>query len=396
MARLGWGGSIATAIGVAAGTGAAQLGFGYGLGIIDWAAAAEGEPAWVASLAWSTWIAATSTIAGAVCAQRLRRRPPPTRGVIASVPADATPANPPPTPDDVESAVPDDVRPSTASEVLPGVAGRPSAASALALALASAVGALLTVLLVAVPARAATLPGVTAPQTVAAWYAALGVLLGLLMAVWALRSAAAAANVIATVGWLWGLAVAAVLDGVLSGRGLTSAQLGIWQFSADGPELWLRGWFYWPGAVLALGSASLIGALAARRTARSPQRRLGAAVSGAAGPLLVSLAYLLAVPGLGALGREQVSAHIVAPYAVVAGLAGSVLAAGLAQRSAARRPGVAVTVPRQRTADAAAAGSGQGLAPGAGESGASVTAGEATTEPPPSTAPRARRGRRAR
>ncbi len=77
MARRGWGGSTAAALGVAAGAGAAQLGFGYGLGIINWAptGAVRIESAWVASLAWATWIAATSVIAGAVCAQRLRPRP---------------------------------------------------------------------------------------------------------------------------------------------------------------------------------------------------------------------------------------------------------------------------------------------------------------------------------
>ncbi|GAA2702428.1 hypothetical protein ACFY2R_00960 [Micromonospora olivasterospora] len=334
MARLGWGGSIATAAGVAAGAGAAQLGFGYGLGIIDWATdATTGEAAWLASLAWSTWIAGTSTIAGAVCAQRLRRAPA-GPGEVAVGPVDApSPAEDPAT------------RRTTAEDPATRRMDDGGPATAIALALAGAVGALLTMLLVAVPARAVTVPGVAAPQTVAACYAGAGLLVGLLTAVWALRSPAAAANVIATVGWLWVLAVVAVLDGVLSGRGLSSAQLGIWQLGADSPSLWIRGWFYWPGAVLALGSAVLIGSLAARRTARSPQRRLGAAASGAAGPLLVALAYLLAVPGLTAIGREQVSAHLVAPYAVVAGFAGSVLAAALAQRAARRRPDVPVAVP---------------------------------------------------
>ena len=45
-----------TAVGVAAGVGAAQLGFGYGLGIINWAPVDTGaiEPSWFASLAWAT------------------------------------------------------------------------------------------------------------------------------------------------------------------------------------------------------------------------------------------------------------------------------------------------------------------------------------------------------
>ncbi|WP_254909761.1 hypothetical protein [Micromonospora sp. NBS 11-29] len=288
MARAGWGGSTAAALGVAAGAGAAQLGFGYGLGIINWAptGSVRVEAAWVASLAWATWIAATSVIAGAVCAQRLRAGDEPT-----------------------------------------------GALPRLGLALAAGVGALVTVLLVAVPARAARVPDTSAPQTVAAAYAAAGLALGVLLATWALHTRAAATNLIATTGWLWLLAVVSVVDSVLSGRGLTTAQLGIWQISADRAGFWIRDYFYWPGAVLSLGSALVIGVLAARRAARSPQVRVGAAASGAAGPLLVALAYLLAVPRLAGIAAEQLSAHLIAPYAVIAGVGGSLLVAALAQRA---------------------------------------------------------------
>ncbi|MGW5673104.1 hypothetical protein, partial [Micromonospora sp. NPDC003776] len=310
MSRRGWGGSVATALGVAAGTGAAQLGFGYGLGIINWSSAGgtRVEAAWVASLAWATWISATSVVAGAVCAHRLRG-------------------------DDEES-------------------GRPL--RSVLLAVAAGVGALITVLLVAVPARAARVPDTVSPQTVAAGYAAVGLVAGLLLAVWALHSRAAAGNLVATTGWLWLLAVVSVVDGVLAGRGLTTAQLGIWQISADSDRFWIRDYFYWPGALLALGSALLIGVLAARRSARVPELRLGAAASGAAGPVLVALAYLLAVPRLAAIAPEQLSAHLIAPYAVIAGVGGSVLVAALAQRAelrAAARAGV--TLPRQRAEEPA-------------------------------------------
>ncbi|MFY1597374.1 hypothetical protein [Micromonospora sp. WMMD737] len=324
MARRGWGGSIAIAVGVAAGAGAAQLGFGYGLGIINWAPAdaTAGATAWVAGLIWATWIAATSTVFGAVCAQRLRdRAPEPDTG-----PADATPAGP----------------------------GGGLLGSA-ALAVAAGVGALITVLLVAVPARQAVAVADTgSPRNVAAAYAAVGVLVGVLTAAWALRSRAAANNVLATVGWLWLLAVIAVVDGVLAGRGLTSAQLGIWQLGPDDGRYWIRDYFYWPGALLSLGSALVIGALAARRDARDPDHRVGAAASGAAGPLLVATAYFLAVPRLTAISPEQVSAHLIAPYAVIVGVGGAVLVTVLAQRAArraaARGP---VRVPRQRTGEPA-------------------------------------------
>ncbi|WP_405115016.1 hypothetical protein OG559_11480 [Micromonospora sp. NBC_01405] len=457
MARRGWGGSIATAVGVAAGAGAAQLGFGYGLGIINWAAAdVGGGTAWVAGLAWSTWIASTSTIAGAVCAQRLRQRgstpatpvpdaPPaaeqrpeapdapdvpagggsPDGPDQVDTPARVDPVDAPTGPDPVDAPTgpepvggpgvgPDDSSDAAVSVPVPGGSGwgEVGGLGSTVLALAGGVGALVTLLLVAVPARVASVPDVSAPQAVAAAYAGVGVLIGMLVARWALRSPAAAAGVIATVGWLWLLAMVAVADGVFSGRGLTTAQLGIWQLSADRPGFWIRDWFYWPGALLALGSALLIGALAARRTARSPEHRLGAAASGAAGPLLVALAYLLAVPGLATIGREQVSAHLVAPYAVLAGLAGSMLTATLAQRAVARRAGVpvpsaalpgseaAALVPRQRAGLAGAepetptAGRPGPLTPDTGTE--TLAAVEAATEPRPPTAPKPRGGRRAR
>ncbi len=319
MARQGWGGLIATAAGVAAGAGAAQLGFGYGLGILNWAPpeATAGTAAWVASLIWATWIAATSTIFGAVCAQRLhdRRR--------TAVPGTAAVGGP------VASGP---AAPSGAAAAVSEQAG--GGLRGIALAVAAGLGALITVLLVAVPARVAVVPDTPSPRDMAAGYAAVGVLIGTLVAIWALRCRAAATNVIATAGWLWLLAVIAVVDSVLAGRGLTTAQLGIWQLSSDSEQFWVRDYFYWPGAALSLGSALVIGALAARGGVRATDRRVGATASGAAGPLLVAIAYFLAVPRLTAISPEQVSAHLTAPYAVIVGIGGSVLVAALAQRSA--------------------------------------------------------------
>ncbi|MGX7669069.1 hypothetical protein [Plantactinospora sp. DSM 117369] len=300
MAARGWGGSVATAVGVAAGAGAAQLGFGYGLGIIAWLPSSGGssEAAWVASLTWAAWIAATSTVAGAVCAHRLGAGG---RGSAGRA------GDPPPT--------------------LATFLWRAS------LAVSSGIGALVTVVLVAVPARAVVRADTSAPQTVAAGYAILGILLGLVAAIWAISSPAVASNVLGTVCWLWALAVISVVDGVLSGRGLAAAQLGVWQLTSDGERFWFREYFYWPGAALSLGSALLIGALAARSAARRPATRVGAAISGISGPLLVAVAYFVAAPRLVGIRPEQVSAHLLAPYAVVAGLAGSALVAALAQRS---------------------------------------------------------------
>jgi hypothetical protein len=317
MAVRGWGGSIAAAIGIAAGAGAAQLGLGYGLGIISWLPAADraGEAAWAASLAWAAWIAATSTVAGAIGAARLAGA------------------------DDSDE---DDGSALAGNALL----------SRMSLAVASAVGGLVSVVLVAVPARAAVRADTFSPQTIAAGYAVLGVILGLIFAMWALSSEAVAANVIATTGWLWLLAVIAVIDGVIAGRGLTTAQLGVWQITADSERFWFRDYFYWPGAALSLGSAFLIGVLAARVPARDVRRRIAVAVSGVSGPLVVAAAYFLAAPRLVGIRAEQLSAHLIAPYAVLAGLAGSVLMTTLVQRADDRRTAAAgvrpTVVPGQR------------------------------------------------
>jgi len=296
MAVRGWGGSIATAIGIAAGASAAQLGLGYGLGIIAWLPSPNGanEATWVASLAWATWIAATSTIIGAICADRMS----------ASI---------------VDSR-----------DTLSGMLARG------ALAAAAAVGALATVALVAVPAREAARADTFTPQTIAAGYAAIGVIVGLLVALWAVASRAVAANVIATASWLWLLAVVAVIDGVATGRGLGSAQLGVWQITSDADRFWFRN-IYLPGAALTLGSALVIGALAAWPAAKRLEGRVGTAVSGGVGPLLVAAAYFLAAPTLVGIRAEQLSAHLLAPYAVIAGLAGSVLVTAISQRRESRQ-----------------------------------------------------------
>lgn len=293
MAARGWGVSIATAVGVAAGASAAQLGLGYGLGIIAWLSEAppDGEAAWVASLAWATWIAATSVVAGAICADRLAGSPGP------------------------ESTLGGD-QPSQVATTL----------WRLALAMAAAIGASLTVALVAIPARFAERADSFAPQTIAAGYAVVGVIAGLVVAFGALTSPAVATNVIVTVSWLWLLAVVAVVHGVVVGRGLASAQLGVWDFTSDGP--WLRN-LYVPGMLLSLVAALIIGILAALPAARREDNRVGVAISGAVGPLLVAAAYFLATPRLAGARAEQFSAYLIAPYAVIAGLAGSVLVSAL-------------------------------------------------------------------
>lgn len=285
---------MTTAIGVAAGAGAAQLGVGYGLGIIAWVPGTEpdSQQVWVNSLAWVAWLAATSTVVGALVADRLSRVGPDH----------------------------DDL---SATAHLVTVAWR------VVIALSAAVGALITVPLVAVPARTPR-PDNVVPYFTAGGYAVVGVIVGLLVAIGALSARAAAANIIASTAWLWTLAVVAVIDGVRAGGDLGTAQLATWQFT---DARWVRNLVNLPGALMMLTIALIIGLLAAWPAGRRGDNRIGVAISGAAGPLLVAAAYFLAAPGLGE-NDQQLSAFVMAPYAVLAGLAGSVVISAIGPKGA--------------------------------------------------------------
>jgi hypothetical protein len=299
MAARSWATSIFTAIGVAAGAGAAQLGLGYGLGIISWQPTGSSATVWVSSLAWVAWLAATSTIIGAICADRLA-------GAGTPVPDGA----------DRQSG-----RDSVAGQALI-VAWR------VVIALAAAVGSLIVVPLVAIPSRAPR-PDNAAPYFTAGGYAVAGLIVGLLVAIAALAARAIAANIIASSAWLWTLAVVAVADVVRAeGDTATAAQLGTWQFT---DATWINGLVNLPGALLMILAALVIGALAAWPAARRGDNRVGVAVSGLAGPLLVAIAYFLAMPALGE-HDQHLSAFVIAPYAVLAGLAGSVIVSSIGPR----------------------------------------------------------------
>lgn len=300
------------AIFLGAGFGAAQMGLGYGLGTIVWVmpgaaiGVATNEAAWVASLAWSTWVAASSVVAGAVCADRF------------------------------------------------GGTSEGGAWSRIGwravTALAAALGAIITVPLVALPARAAQLSTNFAPHLLAGIYAVTGVVIGLVAAIGAFASRALASNVLASMAWLWLLAMVTAGEAVSGGRTVTFAQLGVWRFADSGPT-W-RG-FSIPSSLVMLAAAFVIGALVAWRATRRGDNRVGVAISGAFGPLLVAGAYFLVTPAFGPAPAEQVSAYLTAPYAVIAGLAGSVVAAavvGIRRNRAADRLATPAIAPGQGAA----------------------------------------------
>jgi hypothetical protein len=306
--------SIAIAVLAAAVAAAAQLGLGYGLGIISWVAPSGAgtvvteEGAWAASLAWATWVATTSVVVGAVSADRY--------------------------------AAGGD------SGLWVRVSWR------LVITLAATIGGLVTVPLVAVPASAAQLGDNFAPHLLASVHTVAGTVLGIAIAFGALASRAVAANVFATAAWLWVLAIVAVVDGFLANRGLGTAQLGVWRFTEGGP-MWDD--YYIPGALLMLGAALLIGGLAAFPAANRGEARFGVAISGAVGPLIVAVAYVLTDPASDTAPVEQMSAYLTAPYTVLAGLAGSVLVAIVGIIPARRRaPTRSKPAPASATATVAA------------------------------------------
>ncbi len=313
MSGRGWGGSTATAVAVAGGAGAAQLGLGYGLGVIAWKSSgdAAGDGAWLGSLAWTIWIAASATVLGALVADRTSagdRGLPPSRQVLGNAGVYGT-------------------APATTPTIL---------LWRLTLPLAAAFGALVTLPLVAVPAREIHRVETASPDITAGGYALVGVILGLVVAVGVLACRAAATNVLVTGSWLWALAVAAVVDVVAQHRSVTLSPLAIWRFTSHGWSI--HGSLYVWDVLLMLGAAVLIGAAAGWRGARRDDNRVGVALSGAAGPLLVAVAYFLAAPPitpsyfletprvLATVPNPQLSAYLIAPYAIIAGLAGSALA----------------------------------------------------------------------
>jgi len=169
--------AMTTAVGVSAVAGAAQLGIGYGLGIFSWLPTVRGvdEAAWLASLAWTVWISATSVVAGTLAAER---------GVMPTVAM------------------------SSVSRVL----------WRSVLALAAALGGLIVVALTALPARVAQPASTSTPHLIVGGYAIAGVLFGLFVALAAVNARPIATNVVVTVAWMWLLAVVARVDTLADGR----------------------------------------------------------------------------------------------------------------------------------------------------------------------------------
>lgn len=317
MSGRGWGGSVAIAVAVAALASAAQLGLGYGLGVIAWQPvnSATTEAIWLSGLTWTFWIATSSVVAGAVMADRL------SLGEIGDAPTRSTMVDGEPVP----------------TNRWLNVAWR------CALAAAATVGAAITIPLIAIPARdAIRADEAFAPDVVAGGNAVVGLLLGLVIAAFALASRAVASNAVISTLWVWALAAVAVTDGVRSGLGLHSTQLAVWRFNQH--VKLVRGFYDVPTGLLTMGAALVIGLLVAWLPGRRGDSPIGVVMSGAIGPLSVAAAYVVTGPKLTTVRDEQISPILIAPLAVIAGLAGSVLIGTLTYNRS-HRPAPAVPAP---------------------------------------------------
>jgi hypothetical protein len=270
MAVRTWANTLGVGAGAGLLAGAGQLGIGYGLGILRWDRDFPTSDPWHAQLTWVAFLSAVAVIAGAYAgawyAQRTRLEP--------------------------------------------------TLAVRIALAFAAAVGAAVILPLTIRPAVLAHPAEGGDPRLSVALTAAAGLLIGIIAAFAALSVPAVSGSVVATVLWMWIVALVSAAYTLGGGASWATARLGL--FPARG--IWVPLALFAPAVLIGLAVAAVA------RFGGSDSRAVGA--SGATGPALVGLAYLIAGPGSG----SGSSAYRWALVAIAAGGAVSVLVA------VARRP----------------------------------------------------------
>ncbi|GAB3648164.1 hypothetical protein [Glycomyces tarimensis] len=274
--------AIGVGFAVAAMAALAQLGLAYGFGLLSWAEAAPGsadpvlDHRWNANLAWVVWFAAASCVVGGLAS-----------GVIGG-----------------------------RGEVSGSPAVRVAAVAA------SAVGAFAVGPLVALSAQQSAVSDSFPPDPLMA--AAVGSAVGFVLTLIGLGSRSVAVNVGASIGLIWLLAILATF--VEIGESTSEVtELAVWGSWGD-PDSALGQRGLSIAVPFVVGSA-LIGAivaiLARRKQITSSGYRIAAA-SGIAGPLIVTVAHLVAGPPL-ADSPESMAVFLVGPYAAIAGLLGSLV-----------------------------------------------------------------------
>lgn len=282
MARNAWGIAVATAFGTAAVIGTAQLGVAYGLTMMDWRTDTAGL--WSTNMAWTTWLAAVSTVLGAL-----------------------------------------------AASIVAAARGSQSIMIRLSAALAAGVGAGILAPLVALPARENAQAAVSGTPFLAV---GIGIAAGLALALIAMASRPVAWSMLASTALIWLLAILSIAVPV-GDKNMPVAQLGVWGSWADVTgALGKRGFALAPP--LLIGSL-IIGVIVAFVASRNGKAQSVAAASGVVGPLLVTVAYLVAGPGTGTT-VDSLSAFLVGPYAALTGLLGSLVVTLLRREKASPPP----------------------------------------------------------
>ncbi|MBO3739931.1 hypothetical protein [Actinoplanes flavus] len=276
MAFRSWLKLLAATTMAAAVVGAGQLGIAYGLGMVrlDQTLEVTQRDQWTAQLAWVAWITMTAAALGAVVATGLRPRWSP----------------------------------------------RPvGAAGSLAMGLAAGVGALAVLPLTMQPARAAQVAGVQ-PVVVIGICAVLAAAVGIFAAAAAAAKPVARWSVATLSVVVWVVALISVVPSLLPGQSPVAARLGV----LEGRLIPAAATEHTPFVtmpVLALLTGLILGLVARSRKLST----LAVALSGLTGPVLLTVAYLIAGPG-SAAGFE-LSPYWAAMTAAGAGVLGSVLAA---------------------------------------------------------------------
>jgi hypothetical protein len=277
MAFRTWAKLVGATVGAGAAAGASQLGLAYGLGILRLTRVIDvtARDQWMAQLAWVAWIAMTSSVVAAMAGRRM----------------------------------------------LPPHSG---AGTRIVAAVSSALGAAVVVPLTLEPARTAQITGVRAVFIIAVC-AALGATAGVFAAYAALSRAVARWNLTAVSAGIWVIAVVSVLPSLAPSKPLPAVRLGVLDaaFLSDSTAR-RTALFTMPALALIAGIAV---AVSARRRAMST---LAVALSGLAGPALLTVAYLVAGPG-SSDQRYQVVPYWAAMTAAGAGVLGSVLVAVLSR-----------------------------------------------------------------
>ncbi len=290
---------------VAALAGAAQLGAAQALALLVWSSVPE-EGVWRRQLTWVLFIFAAAVLAGVAGGRRSVRV---VRQTIANRRAEAAAAR----------AAQPGTKGSARYKTVDAARGFAAAASRVGATLFASLGAFASYLLVWLPARN-TFSG--ADLGTLALAAAIGTAVGACLSLLALAAAPVAANAAIWIGGVWIFGLASVFVAIATGQPTTAPRLGVLDAPRlIGPDEWWLG----PNVMVLVAAVFAVAVAATARWVGAS--RLTIAVSGLAGPAIVSAAYIIVGPG-----DELRSGYVAAMVAAAVGLLTSVVT------SVARRP----------------------------------------------------------